>query len=194
MPFKKPTRRTGITHFPLQHERMSQREVPPRGKKKEDASATTRSNKRGHRLSRKTGRAGTISSENDFKGSGGKGGNTGGSRAGLLACRKSSKGDLATECYVLNSSKNNDATRISQLTLPGTLRFDDGYCLPNRIRKVFRRTIFFDQTLISTKTFHQFNCGWLCELCEDDHGDTTPCGIRNQFDQSKQPALRHFEI
>ncbi len=32
---KKPTRRTGITHFPLEDEKISQREVPPRGKKKE---------------------------------------------------------------------------------------------------------------------------------------------------------------
>ena len=84
---KKATRRTGITHFPLQEEKISQREVPPRGKKKEGASQTTRSGKRGHRLSRKAGRSVTLS-ENDFKGSGGKGGKTGGSRAGLLASRK----------------------------------------------------------------------------------------------------------
>ena len=88
---KKPKRRTGITHFPLQDEKMSQREVPPRGKKKEEASPPTRSGKTGHRLSRKAGRADAPSSENDFKGSGGKGGKTGGSRAGLLASRKGSK-------------------------------------------------------------------------------------------------------
>ena len=34
MPFKKPTRRTGMTHFPLQDERMSQREVPQEGRRK----------------------------------------------------------------------------------------------------------------------------------------------------------------
>jgi hypothetical protein len=88
---KKPTRRTGITHFPLEDEKISQREVPPRGKKKEGVSPTTRSGKRGHRLSRKLGRPDALSSENDFKGSGGKGGKTGGSRAGLLASRKTSK-------------------------------------------------------------------------------------------------------
>ena len=87
---KKPTRRTGITHFPLEDEKISQREVPPRGKKKDGASSTTTSDKRGHRLSRKLG-PDALSSENDFKGSGGKSGKTGGSRAGLLASRKTSK-------------------------------------------------------------------------------------------------------
>ena len=109
---KKATRRTGITHFPLQEEQISQREVPPRGKKKEGASQTTRSGKRGHRLSRKAGRSVTLS-ENDFKGSGGKGGKTRGPRAGLLASRKSSKRRSRNcECYILHSSKNNDPTRI----------------------------------------------------------------------------------
>ena len=78
---KKPTRRTGITHFPLEDEKISQREVPPRGKKQDGASSTTTSDTRGHRLSRKLGRPDAHSSENDFKGSGGKGGKTGGSRA-----------------------------------------------------------------------------------------------------------------
>ena len=109
---KKATRRTGITHFPLQEEKISQRELPPRGKKKWGASQTTRSGKRGHRLSRKAGRSATLSSENEFKGSRGKGGKIGGSCAGLLATRKSSKRRIATECYILHSSKNNDPTRI----------------------------------------------------------------------------------
>lgn len=88
---KKSKRRTGITHFPLTDEKSSQRQVPPRGKKKKGASPTTKPGKKGHPLSRKAGRAGALSSENDFEGSGGKGGKTGGSRAGLLASRKSSK-------------------------------------------------------------------------------------------------------
>jgi len=88
---KKSKQQTGITHFPLQDEKISQRQVPPRGKKKEGASPTMRPGKRGHRLSRKSGRAGAVSSNNEFEGSGGKGGKTGGSRAGLLASRKSSK-------------------------------------------------------------------------------------------------------
>ena len=88
---KKSKQRTGITHFPLEDEKISQRQVPPRGKKKEGASPTTRQGKTGKRLSRKSGRAGIFSSNNDFEGSGGKGGKTGGSRAGLLASRKSSK-------------------------------------------------------------------------------------------------------
>ena len=91
MASKKSKRLTGITHFPLQDEKISQRQVPPRGKKKEGASPTTRPGKRGHRLSRKAVKAGALSSENDFEGSGGKSGKTGGSRAALLASRKSAK-------------------------------------------------------------------------------------------------------
>ena len=68
---KKSKQRTGITHFPLEDEKISQRQVPPRGKKKEGASPTTRQGKTGKRLSRKSGRAGILSSNNDFEGSGG---------------------------------------------------------------------------------------------------------------------------
>ena len=97
---KKSKQRTGITHFPLEDEKISQRQVPPRGKKKEGASPTTRQGKTGKRLSRKSGRAGILSSNNDFEGSGGKGGETGGSRAGLLASRKSSKRDLEIRAFL----------------------------------------------------------------------------------------------
>ena len=133
---KKATRRTGITHFPLQEEKISQRELPPRGKKKWGASQTTRSGKRGHRLSRKAGRSATLSSENEFKGSRGKGGKTGGSCAGLLATRKEFKKEISQLSVIF-------CTLPKTTTQPGFVRVYEAYSPRNvaRCPARFRRCL-----------------------------------------------------
>jgi hypothetical protein len=68
---KKSKQQTGITHFPLQDEKISQRQVPHEGRRKRELRQQG-AGKRGHRLSRKSGRAGAVSSNNEFEGSGGK--------------------------------------------------------------------------------------------------------------------------
>jgi hypothetical protein len=79
--------KSGITHFPLREEQESQNRVPDPGQSEPPAGS------RGHRLSRSSGSQQLTKSEGLFEGKGGKGGKTGGSRAGLLsASRKVQKG------------------------------------------------------------------------------------------------------
>jgi hypothetical protein len=73
-----PRRKVGITHFPLSSEHKRQDKVPPR-KVEERVPA----GKAGHRLSRAQG-AEVSSPDASFRGRGGKGGKSRGSRAGLL--------------------------------------------------------------------------------------------------------------
>jgi hypothetical protein len=80
MPSGRQARKAGITHFPLSSERSSQKRVPPR--KTEERSPRGKS---GHRLSRKQDPEAASTPESTFRGKGGKGGKTRGSRAGLLA-------------------------------------------------------------------------------------------------------------
>jgi hypothetical protein len=85
-------RRAGISHFPLQEERDRQQNVPPRGTSKDRTKTITGQGTQGHRRSKVQGRQAFLDSEGSFEGKGGKGGKTGGSRAGLLASRKRPKG------------------------------------------------------------------------------------------------------
>jgi hypothetical protein len=79
-------RKVGITHFPLPSEQRRQEKV--RAGKAETAKSNTRtsggSGKSGHRLSRDRG----AQTEGSFGATGGKGGKTRGSRAGLLASNR----------------------------------------------------------------------------------------------------------
>jgi len=85
-------RRAGITHFSLSEEQGSQKQVPPRGKrKKASGPATSVGTTRGQRTSRRTGRDMPAEGGNTFTAKGSKGGKTGGSRAGLTSSRKASK-------------------------------------------------------------------------------------------------------
>jgi hypothetical protein len=90
----KTMRPAGITHHPLEQEQGRQKQVPPRGKAKDPSKSPPKAGSaRGHRLSRQEGPQGaTSATEAHFEGIGGKGGKTGGSRAGLLASRKGPKG------------------------------------------------------------------------------------------------------
>lgn len=86
-------RSTGITHHPLEEEQDRQEQVPPRGKAKDGSTHTSEEeNPKEHRLSREPGpEAAPSTSEGSFQGKGGKGGQSGGSRAELLASRKTKK-------------------------------------------------------------------------------------------------------
>ncbi len=84
----KQTKEVGITHFPLEEEQARQQKVdehhPPEGE-------TPASH--GHRLSREPEPPTAEEADARFEGKGGKGGKTGGSRAGLLpANRKEEQG------------------------------------------------------------------------------------------------------
>ena len=81
-------RRAGTSHFPLQVEQGRKRRVPPLGTSKDGTAFPTGQGTHGHRRSRTQGRQAILDSEGRFDGKGGKGGKTGGSRAGLLASRK----------------------------------------------------------------------------------------------------------
>jgi|SRR4051812_22893719 hypothetical protein len=85
--------KAGITHFPLRKEQESQERVPPQSQIKRVSNVEKGAVGRGHRLSRKATPKALLESEGLFEGKGGKGGKTGGSRAGLLsASRKTQKG------------------------------------------------------------------------------------------------------
>jgi hypothetical protein len=90
---QQPTQREhGITQHPLEQEEHRQAQVPPRPQAEDGADSSAAGSRRGHRLSRQEGNQDAVSSENNFEGKGGKGGKTGGSRAGLLGSRKAPKG------------------------------------------------------------------------------------------------------
>jgi hypothetical protein len=84
---------TGITHHPIEDEQARQEQVPPRGEAKDGSTPTPEpGSTKAHRLSREPGPEGDPSTaEGSFQGKGGKGGQSGGSRAGLLATRKVKK-------------------------------------------------------------------------------------------------------
>jgi hypothetical protein len=86
-------RRAGITHFSLSEEQGSQKQVPPRGKrKKASGPATSVGTTRGQRASRRKGHDVAMEGGGvNFTAKGTKGGKTGGSRAGLTSSRKASK-------------------------------------------------------------------------------------------------------
>jgi hypothetical protein len=90
---KKQAGRTGITHFPLPKEQESQRRVPSQAESKGQGVAKPGVGGRGGRLSRKTAPQPPPSTRDGrFDAKGGKGGKTGGARAGLLsASRKVTK-------------------------------------------------------------------------------------------------------
>jgi hypothetical protein len=85
---KEVGRRAGISHFPLQDEQGRQQQVPPLGTFKDGTTSPAGQGTHGHRRSRTQGQQILLDSEGRFEGKGGKGGKTGGSRAGLLASRK----------------------------------------------------------------------------------------------------------
>lgn len=89
---EKQTRPAGITHAPLEEEERSQAQIQHHPDEGRSVSGAQGGSGRGHRLSRKGGHQAQLDSENSFEGKGGKGGKTGGSRAGLLASRKVPKG------------------------------------------------------------------------------------------------------
>ncbi|HEU4682939.1 MAG TPA: hypothetical protein VFS39_00370 [Nitrospira sp.] len=76
-------RNAGITHFPLEREKQSQKRVPPRGATKGGRKAAAGESGHGHRLSRAARANPSQDMEARFDGKGSKGGKSGGSRAGL---------------------------------------------------------------------------------------------------------------
>ena len=74
----------GITHHPLDAEQDNQQRVPARGQAKKQTGPKMSGTSRGYRLSRKPGRDYPESDGGTARKSG-KGGKTGGSRAGLLS-------------------------------------------------------------------------------------------------------------
>ena len=88
---KDQTAKSGISHFPLEEEQDRQEKVHENASAREAAPAA--GSRRGHRMSRQTDPPPVEESEERFEGRGGKGGRTGGSRAGLLsASSKEQKG------------------------------------------------------------------------------------------------------
>lgn len=77
----------GMTHFPLVEEQDRRKKVP-----RHDEAAASAGSRRGHRLSRKTTPQALEDAEGRFDGKGGKGGKTGGSRAGLLSASRKATG------------------------------------------------------------------------------------------------------
>lgn len=80
---KDKTANSGISHFPLEEEQARQQNVHETASgRREGPSAGSR---RGHRMSRQTDPPPIEETDERFEGRGGKGGKTGGSRAGLLS-------------------------------------------------------------------------------------------------------------
>lgn len=86
------TSEVGITHFPLEEEQARQEKVDEKAAA-QGQSALSSGTHHGHRLSRQADPPAPEESEGTFEGKGGKGGKTGGSRAGLLSSsQKAGKG------------------------------------------------------------------------------------------------------
>jgi hypothetical protein len=91
-PPKQQSKHIGITHHPLDAEEDSQQRVPARSQAKRQSGVKMSGTSRGHRLSRQAGHDNPETDGGMAKKSG-KGGKTGGSRAGLLsASRKVDRG------------------------------------------------------------------------------------------------------
>ncbi len=81
----------GISHFPLEEEQDRQDKVHEKAAAQAEAPPSAGS-RREHRLSRENDPPTAEESDERFEGRGGKGGKTGGSRAGLLSASSKEQG------------------------------------------------------------------------------------------------------